>query len=231
MTHDRDMHERQRTHPGPGSAPDRDILLSRLIDAEASAADWAEFKRLASTDQTIWAELSEAQRAHDELAGAVRAETAIADDIPAPIEAGLAAGLTERLGMLWSYGGWAAAAALLLTLVVGNRAGLIGGPGGPGDLQAAGLGPALVTAESEPDAALDAYLQLGKRAGTVLGVAPELVVLESRPAETGEGYDVVFLRQVIERKRVDSLYEIGRDDAGNPFPVRIEPERLRRGAL
>lgn len=231
MQHDHNNTNDSADHPAD-AAPDRDILLSRLIDAEASADDWAEFKRLAATDASIWSELSEAQRAHDELVCAVRGETAFAEDIAAPIEERLSAGLTERLRLVSSYGGWAAAAALLLTFIIGGRTGLIGTPGlSNGEFQNAGLGPVLVTPESAPDTALEAYMQLGRRDGTVLGEAPEFVVLDSRPTEAGDGYEIVYLRQLIERRRVDSLYEIGRDDAGNAFPVPIEPERFRRGSF
>ncbi|MEL7474151.1 MAG: hypothetical protein AAGK04_12610, partial [Planctomycetota bacterium] len=191
-------------------APDRDVLLSRLIDAEASAEDWAAFKRLASEDQNIWAELGEAQRAHDDLAIAVRRETSVADEIEAPIEARLSDGLTARLRALWSYGGWAAAAVVLLTFTLGRPGGPLGAQSS--SMQAAGIVPALVTPNSAPDEALQAYLDLGEKAGTVLGEAPQFVVLESTPAADGDGYEVVYLRQLVERRRVETLYQNASDE-------------------
>lgn len=210
-------------------APDRDALISRLIDAEATADDWAEFKRLAAEDPAIWSELSDAQRDHDRLLSALEAEIAIADTIEAPIEAHLAHGLTQRLRLVASYGGWAAAALILLSFTLGGRALGLPQPSGDGVVRA-GLIP-MVTAESDPDDALSAYLTLGQRTGRVIGEAPEFVVLESRPAATGDGVEIVYLRQLIERRTVESVYRFDQDEFGNPTPTRVETPRLTPGAL
>jgi hypothetical protein len=60
---------------------------------------------------------------------------------------------------------------------------------------------------------------MGKQSGRVLGEVP--VLCESKPAATGQGFEVVYVRQILERAEVHDLYRFSVDEAGNPLPVRV----------
>ena len=46
------------------------------------------------------------------------------------------------------------------------------------------------------------------------------------PAESGEGYHVFYLRQILEHRTVPELYEMtGQDESGQAVPVRFTPRR------
>lgn len=192
------------------SEVDRDILISRVIDDEASPADWAQLKALAASEPAIWRDLFEMQRGQAELASAVNRELDVADFIDAPVRDHLTAQLTWRMrrGMAWA--GWAAAAAVAVAWM-----GLRLGPaesGQPGAVSVADLTPTQL---------LDHYLEKGRAAGVVQGEAPAKTLLSAEPAPSGAGYEVIYIRQIIERGFVTDLYQLGSDDAGNPQPVRL----------
>jgi len=57
----------------------------------------------------------------------------------------------------------------------------------------------------------------------VLGELP-LKLVSTRRADDGRpGYEVVVLRRVLERTRVDNMLSLGADDAGRPAPVFVDP--------
>ena len=67
-------------------------------------------------------------------------------------------------------------------------------------------------------------MSAGRKAGRVIAEMPEQVVVETRPMPDGS-IEVMYLRQVIERRVIDQAYRQVRDDAGNTIavPVRFEP--------
>ena len=75
------------------------------------------------------------------------------------------------------------------------------------------------------DAALNEYLDLGKKSGRVVAEMPERIVLESRPAADGNGYEVLYVRQVLERATVsaDDLYKLGVKEDGRTMLVPAGP--------
>ena len=187
---------------------DRDILISRVVDDEASPEDWAQLKALAAEDSAIWRELFETQRTCAELASAVEQELSVAEYIDAPVQDHLSIQLTNRVRRGLSWAGWAAAAAVALAWVgLGPTAG--------------DQGPA--RAELTPTDYLQRYLEKGREEGLVQGEAPTKTLLSAEPAPEGNGYVVIYLRQIVERAVVTDLYQIGSDDAGNPRPI---PMRL-----
>ena len=202
---------------------DRDTLLTRIIDAEASAEDWAAFRAFAADEPEVWSELAEMQRQHDVLAGGLREAIAIADSIELPVHEHESVRPVARIGAVmqngWSWGGWLAAAALLLAFTVGlpRGVGVVGGmPGTAPGTQAAGF------SLGTPEEALDRYIDLGKQSGAVVGQSPDFIVLESTPLADGGGYEVVYLRQLIERREVRDLYRLGTDELGNTVRVPVE---------
>ena len=129
--------------------------------------------------------------------------------------------------MVGKWGGWALAAALLLAWSLGYP--MLPAQGGSGNgtqtagLPVGGLGGIGLT-EAEPEQAFEQYMSAGQKAGRVIAEMPEQVVVETRPMPDGS-IEVMYLRQVIERRVIDQAYRQVRDDAGNTIavPVRFEP--------
>lgn len=204
---------------------DRDILISRVIDGEATPEDWSALKALAERDPSVWRDLAGLQQDHAELSGAIAEAVMTADAVEAPLE--LMGGIAERGRALRTWGGWAAAAALGLAWIVnGPRAQERVEPMGRANLSPFGLGK-----DSKPEDFFDAYLQSGRATGKVVGEVGEPVLIETIPQESG-GYEVRYLRQVLERRVVPQVYEVsvGYDERGTPVPTMV-PARIRSGRM
>ncbi len=213
------------TTPNPENTPEfapeidaRERLVSRIVDGRAEADDWADLRVLASADPDVWRDLADTQAQHTHLTQAVEDEiqAALRTDLPSDT-AHHHAGLTSRLDLVRSWGGWAAAAAIVLVWWTGIR---VQGPAeSPGD-QTAGLQPRFVRA-AEPNSAGDAlqqYIDLGRREGSVIAAMPEEIVLETRPLGNGSA-EVLYLRQILERRVVNRFYSLATDELGRVVPV------------
>ncbi len=210
-----------------GTSDRLDLLISRVVDAEATGVEWDELSRHADRDRSVWRRLAECQRDQSSLREGVCAAIAGAANVEAPVHRVMAERLSGRTRIVATWGGWAAAAAILLGISLAPKLGLGTKQSG---LQATLPGPMSVVPaiETDPDAALAAYMKAGQAKGTVMGEMPTRVLVDSRPA-AGGGYDVVYLRQIIERAHVPELFRQGTDDLGRPAPVRYEvpPESVK----
>lgn len=215
---------------------DRDLLVSRLVDGRAGEGEWSQLRVIAESDPTIWVDVRDAQRAHEQLCCAVAARLASTDRVGLSFGADLAGdGVVGRIGgdasgenpahvNLWRTKragvlGWGVAACLALGMTgqfFANRNHVT-----PGNT--AGIGPA--PAFTSPDQALDAYMELGKQSGRVVGEMPQRHVIQSRPvtAEDGGGMEVLYLRQLIERTVVKDMYRLGTDELGRTVLVPTPP--------
>lgn len=210
----------ERFNPEPGL--DRDLLISRVVDGRASSDDWTALDRLARADAVVWAELAQAQREHALLAGAVAEEVSRAERVELPGHHAASYKLSSRIRSAGAWGGWAAAAAVALAWMGGLPATQTGG------LQPAG-GEASLSPFGTASDALNAYLDLGKKDGTVIQQLPGKVLVEDpRPAADGQGFEVIFIRQIVERERVPDLYRFSRDETGGLTPVPVQVRRAAR---
>jgi hypothetical protein len=221
-------------------------LITRVVDGEATQEEWRAFCRAADVEPVLWRELAEAQQEQAELSSHVMKAIAVAEEVDAPVSEEMAYRFNQRFRTAVVVGGWsgwlAAAAAMLVAWSVGF-------PGvardeartdGPGVLSA-GIGSGWADA-------FQAYLDRGQASGNVVGELPDRILLEARPmgsetAAEGRQYEVIYLRQIMERAVVDQLYGVGSDDTGRPAPVRIHiapvgrtlapllmvPQRIGRG--
>lgn len=205
----------------------RDMLISRVIDGEAGEADWAALRAIADADPSVWTELASTQHQHEALSAIVDEVGAAADGVEIPDGELLLPGerFERRMAFVRAWGGWAAAAAILLVWFTGLPA--ADSPRTqPG--QQAGLVPTGTANETSPDSILDRYLDVGRQEGRVLGEMPRRVVLDTKPVPGG--LEVTFLRQIVERELVtpDRLYRLGRDEFGkaalipDPDPVQVK---------
>jgi hypothetical protein len=159
----------------------------------------------------VWRELAGAQRMNASLSAVVGEAVSVADDVE--INTREAPVVLARIGGFSRWGGWAAAAALALAWMAGSRVGPqrndLFAPGG--QTQTAGV---LSAAD-----ALKAYLTKGRDEGLVLGEMPAKVMLDAVPVGLGEGgADVYYIRQIVERVRVEELFRTSNDESGALTP-------------
>jgi hypothetical protein len=188
----------------PMNTPDRDILISRIVDGVADERDWSSMDDLARADASIWRDLALAQRQHTELTGVVTAALAAADrtDLPSPDSFLIADRAGTWPGRVMRWTGWGVAAAIALAWVGGLRQ-----PPTPGGLgNTAGTPAGFEQLFTTPADALRAYLQKGQDTGQVIGQEPQKLILNVTPAVKG-GYEVIYIRQIVERAVVPELYE------------------------
>ncbi|MDX2115128.1 MAG: hypothetical protein SFZ24_05830 [Planctomycetota bacterium] len=204
-------------HP-PAPEPTReDVLIGRVVDGEATSADWAALEHLASRDPLVWERLGRAQRTHARLEREVEDAIAIAELIDLPSARAVAVD-SFRL-RLRQYGGWAAAAAVALAWV-GAQTPLVSHPA---PTSTAALVPIAAPAQVAPDQLFDRYVLEGVAQGRVVGVMPPVLV-RTEPAADGNGKQVIFLRQVLERATMTDVtpVSIQLDEHGTPRYVPTE---------
>src|SRR5262245_45409053 len=96
------------------------LVISRVIDGDASEQDWLDLESFAQREPRIWRELAEAQRDHAALMRGVSAALALADSTPLPsqreafMQGGRPAQFQQRLRQLSTWAGWAVAAVIVL---------------------------------------------------------------------------------------------------------------------
>ena len=135
----------------------------------------------------------------------------LADGVEAPVDIHAGERLSARFRTAAAWVGWAAAAALALGVYTGRIE-----PGRADGARQAGLFPI-----GSPEDALQLSMDKGQEAGSVIGEVPERLLLSTEPAPDG-GFSVVYLRQIIERQRVEDIYRFGRNEAGDAVPVPVK---------
>lgn len=212
-----------------------DVLIGRVTDGEATPADWAELESLARRDAAVWQRLAESQRAHARFEHAVEDEIAVCELVEAPDRRMLARG--AFVSRLREYSGWLAAAAVGLAWI-----GVHGLPGGAApaarpsapiassgvpSAQAAALGsaPGARYVSMPVDQAYEQYKLAGLASGRVVTELP-MVFLDTRPAQDGQGQDVIYVRRVVERIRAADVNVMNFEVDEHGRPVRAEPRPL-----
>lgn len=204
-----------------------DLLISRITDGEAHDQDWSAFEQLASREPEAWKQLALSQRQQAELGLAVGVALHAADRSTLPALSKSDADdfsiqSAHPLARLRAWGGWAIAACVALawfgTGGLGNRLGVVR----QGDDASRSF-----TAGLSADQLARAYLTTGKKEGRVYGEIPERLLLDAQPVDSGRGYEVVYIRQFVERAQVKDLMRFGVDESGNRIPVPVSsPVRL-----
>ena len=207
---------------------ERDVLISRVIDGIATSEDWATFRAAAAHDPSIWSELAETQNIQESICSSVDELVSIADHVELPGGMIDDQPMRAKMEMVSRWGGWAAAAAILLVWFIGGPLEPTQGLGiGNDTTQSAGiLNPGLISSkpfleEAQPDQAFDQYLSSGRSSGQVVGEMPEKVVIETRPMPDGT-IEVLYLRQIIERQIIDHAYRDTFDETGNAISIPVK---------
>jgi hypothetical protein len=211
-------------------AQERDqLLMSRVVDGDATKAQWDELTALASRDPTVWRRLAETLRDHSSFSRAVNAEVSVAETVPLPLHRQAPAMLTveprtEAFAHVGRWSGWAVAAIVGIAWLawIFN----IADTGRSFDATA----PAVNVAGMPAADLLQAYLDRGRAEELVIGEVPDRILINTQPAGTGQGYELVYLRQILERAVVPDLYQFqGHDERGQPILVRYEDQPRGRG--
>lgn len=201
-----------------------DILISRVIDGDATAGEWDELTALAAADPSVWRNLALSLREDKVLTRAMNMDVAVADSIEMPGTGERPAALIELrepgrhpavLARLGGWSGWGIAAVLAIAVVTGM---LSPTPIDPGLETGSNKAQILSAADL-----LQAYLDQGRQEDLVIAEVPERVLIETRPVEAGGGYELLYLRQILERTVVPDLYRFyGQDEMGRPTLVRYD---------
>jgi len=225
---------------------DRDLLISRVVDGVAGDADWSALDVLARADSAIWRDLAQAQRCNSDLTHAVNMAIVGADSVQLldesvyPVVGSTSRGTgggsfdlqsraQSRFNAMARWTGWAAAAALALAWVSGIRTGnLEAGTHGlvnpPSSLATAS--PSLPESASD---LLQRYLRQGQESGQVVAEMPSKLMLEAIPMDDKSGgYEVYFVRQIVERTRVPNLYTFTEGESGQLQPVQARISAPKR---
>lgn len=224
----------------------RTELIERILDGAATPAEWDAMYTLADADPAIWQEIVELQRDQAALArlSAAAGDRAAMVSAPARSTAELArlnaavptvhmnAGEMSPLRRMPSWAGWAVAAVLFVVLATimqtaqPNTPGAAGGSG----INTAGINPAGIVPVSSAQEALDAYINLGRQEERVIEELPRRVLIETRPLPAGEGFEVIYIRQLVERAKVPELFKVDapQGDGAQPNLVRFAPTQPGR---
>lgn len=195
-----------------------DRLISRIVDKVETPAEWAEFRALAATEPSAWELLAEAQRDNDRLVRLAADATAFADAVELP-DADAAAPEPYRFRRpLSAAAGWAAAAVVLLAWIATGTSGIRRSGEGT---QLAGLSVAPSADESFRN-----YLERGQADDIVLGEVEPKVLIDTRPLDGG-AVEVVFVRQIVERRQVPSLVHLEGPDAEGTARATVVRPTLR----
>ncbi len=212
---------------------DGDVVISRVLEGRGRAADWQRLREVTNQDDGAWDRLIGSASDQDALGEAValagdRAETVAAGGsngaMVFPSVQGRRADRAVRAARL----GWLMAACMALGLVsVSLRT---GGGGGAG-VQNTGTAGFSLDSLSSSDL-MNGYKVRAAQEGTLVGELPQRVVIETRPSADGKGYEVLYMRQFIERAIVDDLYKLGTDETGRAVMVPTSlPKTRPAGAM
>jgi len=210
-----------------------ELLLCRLVDGEASEHDWEDFRTIAGRGAGgLWRALAEAQRDQAVLSAAVADSVRLAERVGLPGERRRGHG-ESVITRIAPWAGWAAAACAGIIWSVGMFAPRPSVSGGGGALvdgaDAPGGSIRLVSSED----ALSEYKRLGKEAGVVVGEIPERIVISTTPRADGRGYDITYIRQIVEQRTVTDVFSVGERESGERVlvPTSMTPTRSGAGSL
>lgn len=213
---DEPMHD--RTHDDPARDPshrepaaDLDILLSRAVSGDRDA--FAAVCARAATEPALLEELAAWQADELRLARAARDLESIADRAELP-PAESARGRSWRAGL-----GWAAAAAIAIAWISQS---VLPQDAGPARENVAGFDP--FTGFATSDDAFDAYVDKARQDGVIYGDVAPPTIIGSRELGGDEGFEILVVRQIIERRRVPEMFRlVPVDESGALAPVVIRP--------
>ena len=185
-----------------------DILLSRAVSGDRDAL--AAVRARGASDPSILEELAMWQADELRLARAAREIHAVADTVALPPARPAFGG---RVGL-----GWAVAA--LIALAWFGRSVV--------PMRAVDVQPrenlAGFSGFATSDDAFDAYVEKARSEGVIYGDVEAPTIIGSRELGAGEGFEVLIMRKIVERRVLPELYRLAPvDESGALAPVVIRP--------
>lgn len=187
---------------------DLDILLSRAVSGDREAL--VAVRARGAADPAILEELAMWQADELRMARVARELEAVADRAELP-PAEPAGGRAWRLGL-----GWAVAAVIALAWISESVF-----PRGAGFARTniAGFG-----GFASADDAFDAYVDKARAEGVIYGDVAPPTIIGSRELGGHQGFEILVMRQIVERRRVSEMYRLMPiDESGALAPVVIRP--------
>lgn len=175
----------------PEPPAELDVLLSRAVAGDRAAL--AEVRARGAHDASVLDELALWQADELRLARVARDLHAAADRVEVPRAA-------RRWGGRWSGMGWAVAAMLAIAWIMQAFMPRTAQP----QASVAGIAPAFTSSEQ----AFDAYVAKAREEGVLSGEVAPPTLLRSRELGDGRGFEVVIIRQVVERRVSPEIYRI-----------------------
>lgn len=220
-----------------------DVLIARIVDQLDAPEDWRGLDRLAEDDAEVWGRVLTTLRAECHLRTEGASLLAAGAAVELPFGEPTARVSPRRGGGFVRAGRWAAAAAaVLLAFLIGRNVDsesaptppafgpaidtpeLVSSDGGAASPDVSSSGAEALAVEKSLAGAWGTYLAAAQREGVfVREMTP--VVLETKPNPDGSGVEVTFLRGVVQRDVVDSVFEVGVDEEGRPMPVPVDSNR------
>lgn len=190
-----------------------EILISKVVGGDATRQEWDELNELAQRTPDVWLRLAGCLRDERALDRALADAGEVAESIEIPAlrlgpaaPGGMGIQPGARLAGATRWLGWAVAAALAFTWVTGPfQAPRLG-------MRPDGGSQAGLLASVPVDDLLQAYIDRGRQEQRVIGELPDRVLVNTRPAPVGNGYELLYVRQIFEREIVPELYRPGAQD-------------------
>jgi len=231
-----------------------DLLITRLADGDGDDAEWAEFQRRAAESREPWQHLAEQQYISRKLREGFDRVTrqamlvelpddrSVSDNInhhhhlhhrsdhqapDAGVDRGAAPARSFSLSLMAGrYGGWAAAAIIVLAWMLtmafdsnarpnDRRVGpiAVNQPDQAGGAASQPQAANSVSVDVTPDGYLQKYLE---EAPHVVREMPPLL-LQARISKDGQ--EVIYMRRIIEHRKTSGLFQITRDEHNNEVLV------------
>jgi hypothetical protein len=203
------------THAAPGDpVAETDLLLARAVAGDRGAL--AEVRARAAHDPALLEELAMWQADELRLARVARELDLSADRVELPRTRWFG-GSDARAPRVFRAGlGWAVAATIALAWVAQAVV--------PRDTNRSASVAGISAGFESADDAFDAYLAKAREEGLVHGEVAPPTLLGSRELGNGQGFEVVIIRQVIERRIAPEMYRVApMGETGRLRPVVIRP--------
>jgi hypothetical protein len=198
--------------------PTLDNLIDALLDATLTGPALADLAARVAQEDDAYERFENAMQAQRLLSSGMAALADTAQGVNVPIQTvRVRAGSRVRTTILRRAG----AIAAVLSLVASSW--VVSGRLSQRDvLDSAATTPDALTAQS----AFANYMRVGMNEGRIIRELPP-VTIELK--KTDSGADVVFVRRLLERARVDDVYRVGQDETGRPVAVPMDLAALTPG--
>ncbi|MFK7741744.1 MAG: hypothetical protein AB8H80_15605 [Planctomycetota bacterium] len=215
--------------------PSEELWISRVLDRSADREDWRGLHAIARTDADVWRRLRESLE-QDALLSAALADLlpaeppAVCSALPSELAAPSVLAAAPRRPFA------AARAAMVVLLSAGLMALAFMLGQSSGSIDPSSAAPPVVSRTAvdrsaaafgvgssirDPESLLRDYVEQGLASGRVVRQLP-LQALSTRRLPDGSGLEVLLVRRLVERQRMDHAVTLAPNEFGQPTPLRVD---------